>query len=306
MFGYSGNNNGYGASYMGFTPNFMGRIGSSMTGMFYGTQDFVTINSNNNVGSLGTQLPTLLLLFIVPIHKPLTNVTSSTTTNKLLSSKAQIGEKPKNKLLTSKTSTYGTSTRKMKADKTLVDELLISNLSLSETYVDKSAEGKKADGKSVGKHTNYGTKEKAVAEYIKDEFSDYDYEWVCGKSVGISGCRPDNLLVLPKYNIVVETDENQHSSYNDEEESHRMKQIHKDLGCKNIVFIRFNPDSYINVKGERISSCWRQIKSGIIKVSKPSEWPTRLKTLNTNITYWLNNKPTKPITIVKLYYDGYK
>jgi len=312
-------------SYMSYMSSLIGKVGSLFVSVLYSSsQDSITNtnqSSQQQVVSLSQPLSTSLsaLSFKPPTFKPPTFKPSS---NKPLTTKPLTSKLPTSKSLTPKTQTTKTSTNKVSTNKTLTNKVSTRKVSthkeptygvldhdglpdkLPDGLLDGSLDGLSVSEVKGGKHTNYGTKEKAVADYIKNEFIGYD--WICGKSVGASGCRPDVLLMLPNYNIVIEIDENQHSSYNVDDESHRMKQIHKDLKCKDIVFIRFNPDTYTNVKGERVTSCWRQIKSGIIKVSKPSEWPTRLKTLNATITHWLNHTPTKPITVVKLYYDGYK
>jgi hypothetical protein len=41
-------------------------------------------------------------------------------------------------------------------------------------------------------------------------------------------------------------------------------EISRDLGHRNIVFIRFNPDDYM--MDEKITSCWEQNKTGIFAV----------------------------------------
>jgi hypothetical protein len=42
-------------------------------------------------------------------------------------------------------------------------------------------------------------------------------------------------------------------------------EISRDLGHRNIVFIRFNPDDYM-IGNEKITSCWEQNKTGIFAV----------------------------------------
>ena len=54
--------------------------------------------------------------------------------------------------------------------------------------------------------------------------------------------------------IVIEIDENIHSNYNCICENKRLMEISKDLGHRPIVFIRFNPDSYIDKDGKKIKS----------------------------------------------------
>ena len=81
-------------------------------------------------------------------------------------------------------------------------------------------------------------------------------------------------------------------------------ELSQDVGHRPIIFIRFNPDDYkINLKN--ITSCWKLNKQGIctIKKNKQEEWKERLKILEEQIKYWLNNKTSKLIEVIQLFYD---
>jgi hypothetical protein len=83
-------------------------------------------------------------------------------------------------------------------------------------------------------------------------------------------------------------------------------EISADLGHRPIIFIRFNPDDYL--QGNRtITSCWGINKQGIcvVKKSKTKEWEERLNTLKSQIEYWLHpdQRTNKTIEIVQLFYD---
>jgi len=66
-------------------------------------------------------------------------------------------------------------------------------------------------------------------------------------------------------------------------------EISKDLGHRPIIFIRFNPDEYIE-KGITKHSCWSFDKNGISKVKKSYNklWNERLETLKDTINYWID------------------
>jgi hypothetical protein len=153
---------------------------------------------------------------------------------------------------------------------------------------------------------NYKTKEYASVEFIKNNFQ--DFSWITDKTIkdGCSKRRPDLLLDLGYQIIIVEIDENQHMDYDCSCENKRLMEISKDLGYRPIIFIRFNPDKYIN-KNNIITSCWNINKKGIsvIKKSKKEEWIYRLNTLKEQINYWSNpiNKISKTIEIIQLFYD---
>jgi hypothetical protein len=153
---------------------------------------------------------------------------------------------------------------------------------------------------------NYKTKEFAVVEFIKLRFSDLN--WVTDKRIqdGCSKRRPDLLLDLGYQIIIVEIDENQHTDYDCSCENKRMMELSKDLGHRPIIFIRFNPDDYMN-NGTKITSCWCLNSKGIcgVKKSKKEEWTNRLNNLEEQIKYWINptNTTNKTVEIIQLFYD---
>jgi hypothetical protein len=153
---------------------------------------------------------------------------------------------------------------------------------------------------------NYKTKEYAVVEYVKNKFP--AFTWNEDKTIqdGCSKKRPDLLLDLGYQILIIEIDENQHSGYDNICENKRMMELSKDLGHRPIIFIRFNPDDYLN-ENTNITSCWTYNKYGIcvIKKSKIKEWNDRLCKLQHEIQYWSSteNVTLKTIHIVNLFYD---
>lgn len=107
----------------------------------------------------------------------------------------------------------------------------------------------------------------------------------------IDGCsryRPDFVIETLTHNVIVECDENQHSSYSPECELARMYQIFQDFGGKHVIFIRFNPDNY---------------KAGG-RVVKPSN--SRYTDLIGCIEYHTKSPcPVTHINVIYLFYDGY-
>lgn len=153
---------------------------------------------------------------------------------------------------------------------------------------------------------NYKTKEFAVAEYIKEQFP--QITWNFDKQIpdGCSRRRPDAVLDLGYQLIIVEIDENQHTTYDCSCENKRIMQLSQDVGHRPIIFIRFNPDEY-NVGEKRITSCWGVNMHGItvIKKTQKKEWIQRLTTLSNQIAYWRQpeNTTNKTVEIIQLYYD---
>jgi hypothetical protein len=156
---------------------------------------------------------------------------------------------------------------------------------------------------------NYKTKEYNVIEFIKKTYS--GLSWTTDKKI-IDGCsqkRPDLLLDLGYQVIIIEIDEHQHKDYDNSCENKRIMELSQDLGHRPVIFIRFNPDKYINNNNEIITSCWELNKKGIcnIKKIKKDEWIKRLEVLKTQIDYWIDpvNKTDKTIETNHLFYDDF-
>ena len=150
---------------------------------------------------------------------------------------------------------------------------------------------------------NYKTKEKYVVDCVKEKYPNFD--WICDKIIqgGCSKRRPDMFLDMGSYIIIVEIDENQHEAYDSSCENKRIMQIWEDVGCRQMIFIRFNPDSYKDKEGKNITSCWSTNKQGILVIKKEKEWDKRINKLLEEIEYWSNNEPEELRTIRQLFYD---
>jgi hypothetical protein len=88
-------------------------------------------------------------------------------------------------------------------------------------------------------------------------------------------------------------------------------QIFDDLGRRPTVFIRFNPDNYVDATGSKVKSPWRddrRIKSGGVQhvpVKNMEAWQARLATLASAVDRAVSNRPEKDVSIVFLYFDDY-
>ena len=151
---------------------------------------------------------------------------------------------------------------------------------------------------------NYKTKEKEVAECVIQHYP--QFSWIADRKVqnGCSKRRPDLLLDMGSHIIIVEVDENKHSSYDCSCEHKRLMEISQDLQHRPIIFIRFNPDSYKDQNGVMVKSCWKLNKLGVMTIvsSKKVEWNKRLETLTQQIQYWVDNLTEKTVEIVELFY----
>ena len=81
-------------------------------------------------------------------------------------------------------------------------------------------------------------------------------------------------------------------------------EISQDVGHRPVVFIRFNPDNYLNKDGKKISSCWKVNGYGVMQVSKTKiiEWEERIQVLFSQIQYWVDNTTEKTVEIIELFY----
>jgi hypothetical protein len=151
---------------------------------------------------------------------------------------------------------------------------------------------------------NYKTKEKCVVDNITESFP--QFTWVADKKVqdGCSKRRPDLLLDLGSHIIIVEVDENKHTDYDCSCEHKRLMELSQDLQHRPIVFIRFNPDDYMNKDNVLVKSCWKVNKLGVMQImkTKEKEWEERIDILKQQIQYWIDNPTQKTIEIIELFY----
>jgi len=148
---------------------------------------------------------------------------------------------------------------------------------------------------------NYKTKELAMSRDISERFP--NLIWLDDKRIpgGTSGKRGDKMTDLKTHYIIVECDETQHSSYAKELE--RMLQLSNDVNQIPIIFIRFNPDAYVD-NGKKVRSCWGKTDEGVVKITRQKEWNVRLDCLGREIKSAIRNVPTTPISERYLFYNS--
>jgi len=154
---------------------------------------------------------------------------------------------------------------------------------------------------------NHKTKERHVVDFLKTTFPDYTIKFDERIQYGCSKRRPDVLIDMGEYIIIVEIDENQHQLYDCSCENKRLMEIFQDCGNRPMAMIRFNPDQYYDIKGKSITSCWETTKDRglyIIKDSKKKEWETRLNALADAINLQINlTNERKDIDVIHLFYN---
>ena len=147
---------------------------------------------------------------------------------------------------------------------------------------------------------NHKTKENQIINDLNIELNNI----IIQDKIIYGGCskrRPDGLIKLNDYNIIIEIDEEQHQNY--ECENKRLMEIFKDLGNSPLTIIRFNPDSYKeNLK--TIKSPFGITKlDGKLKIINQKEYNKRFIKLLEIIQYNIHNIPKKEINIIHLFYN---
>ena len=99
-------------------------------------------------------------------------------------------------------------------------------------------------------------------------------------------------------------DEHKHTAYDTSCENKRLMQISQDVGHRPLVFIRFNPDAYVDQDGAKVRSCWTYTKQGLATVpsTRRKEWDARIQRLVDTIRHWFANTTEKTVEVVELYY----
>ena len=138
------------------------------------------------------------------------------------------------------------------------------------------------------------TKEIAVRDYINANFEGFQHD----KIMTTSHCdcsikrRIDHRYLINNTLLVIETDENQHKSYDKMDEETRYDDLYMAFSGK-WIYIRFNPDKYINKTGTRknptIANRLYVLKDEIEKQMKRIE----------------NDENIELVERIYLYYDGY-
>lgn len=156
---------------------------------------------------------------------------------------------------------------------------------------------------------NFKTKENRFTDEIKDYFNenefDIDFDEPLYDKIVPDGCskrRPDVFIDLYTHIIILECDENAHDNLEYSCETLRTCQLYKDCNYRPIVFIRFNPDAYKDVRGKTHKSCFSpNMTSSTIKCNQ-IEWDRRMKIVLFDLYYNMRFIPKKAISIVYIFY----
>ena len=162
-------------------------------------------------------------------------------------------------------------------------------------------------------------KEHVIVDAIKERHGS-TLTIICDKKIegGCSLRRPDLFIDLGSHCIIIEVDENQHRQYECEEK--RMIDMYEDIGFRKMVFLRFNPDSYVGTLrfptplsigtrdptplsiGTRHPSPFSFTEAGTISVDQ-KEFDHRMQLLNERIQVWKETEPEEQWTVEYLFYN---
>ncbi len=159
------------------------------------------------------------------------------------------------------------------------------------------------------KSTLYKIKERYLRDELRVRFPDKNINMIFDKAIdgGCSKKRPDVLIDLLLYSIIIECDENQHKNY--ECENKRMMQLFEDLGERPLIMIRFNPDSYTE-NNKKVKGCFNALtkiedihKRRFYDLNK-EEWKRRIDILEEVIRGKISEDiPKKEVEEIRLFYD---
>ncbi len=146
----------------------------------------------------------------------------------------------------------------------------------------------------------YKLKEHHLRDVLKEKFANVNLIFDKRIDNGCSSRRPDVRIECLTHTVIVECDENQHKSYSCENK--RTMEIFQDLGNRPLVIIRFNPDSYVDERGNKRASCFSLTKANTLTINK-GEWRGRIKALVEIVEKHIKNIPGKEVIEECLYYN---
>lgn len=150
---------------------------------------------------------------------------------------------------------------------------------------------------------HYRIKERHVHDFLEKH---YNTKFIYNKPIdgGCSMKQPDWFFECLTHSVIVECDENKHSSYETTCEIQRINDLYTDLGDRPIVFIRFNPDEYMDKNGDKVKSSFKyHDKLDVPVIRNEKEWNNRLNALKNKIDHHIAHVPTEKVITSYLFYD---
>jgi len=157
---------------------------------------------------------------------------------------------------------------------------------------------------------NYRVKESSVRDFIEPylakEFSQLTVSFDKPIAGGCSARRPDLFVDALTHCVFGEVDEEQHNtSEYCSCENKRMMVLMRDVGMRPCIYVRLNPDAYVDANGVRHPSPFKKTKTGKLVVADEKEWQTRLNLYRSRLEYHLMTVPEPELQVEHLFYDGF-
>lgn len=140
---------------------------------------------------------------------------------------------------------------------------------------------------------------KSKENYVRDFLNQNYNGFIHDKPLWTGHCdcsqrrRIDHRLLIGNTLLCIETDENQHKRYDEKDEEIRYDDLYMLHGGK-FIFIRFNPDNYINKNGTNINTSMKKRMDDLSE-----EIDKQISRIN-------NDENEELLEIIYLFYDGYK
>lgn len=118
---------------------------------------------------------------------------------------------------------------------------------------------------------------------------------------GCSRRRPDGLIDCETHAVIIEIDEDQHRTYDDQCENKRIMEIFLDLRSRPLIVIRLNPDSYVS-RGIRFPGAFTLTKADKHLKVNEAVFAHRLERLLKEIDYATTCTPNREVSIIELFF----
>ena len=159
------------------------------------------------------------------------------------------------------------------------------------------------DLRAVLAKKHFQAKEQTVRAFLQNAFLNHNWtfnsEWKkLGAFQGTLRYRPDARTTTSDRVIIVEIDEESHSSYDCNKEREREATFvatARSMG-RVVVLLRLNPDSYTDKHGKYFPTCFKHSKDGnqvTVDPAQQKQWDGRLKELADHVRFFSN--PSNPV-----------
>ncbi|KAJ1624860.1 hypothetical protein T492DRAFT_881141 [Pavlovales sp. CCMP2436] len=113
--------------------------------------------------------------------------------------------------------------------------------------------------------------------------------------------RPDFFIDVLSHVVILECDENRHARELSECRQQRAWRISDSFGGRPVVFLRFNPDRFVDKQGAVHSSCFA-LKRGVLTLARETAWVKLLGLVEARLRYHLCTVPDAHLVEEFLFY----